>query len=483
MSLNLTPISQIKQLNPIDGSFLVFQDTDFGKRTYDTGATVNGSAAGANTGGDMLVVQPVISESSLSVEGNKIAIMSMKQNPTPNRPAQGRLNVVNGFQSQLSVTGVEELLRNIAQDQNPDVTYRGGGSQPATHTMVAAATAGTQSTPVTHTIVAIPATFEFPVRLKATLSATPAIDSAAVKATVTISGTDRNGNTLTDVLTWTAGTIGSVANLETLDYFDPTETITVISKGFSAGEVAVTVEDPSKTITYTPNSDPTNYLAFEVNQGGKVPHSFMDSVIQQVEWGIAEDSIVANCGVLSAFGRVRQNINGGDTPTALSTGVSRADSQVYTGVESYLEIDGERVAMENLTVAIVNGFDLPFYHNYSLWSESQPRRMELRMLTVTATLPYDAAQDFETNYLQNRQIDNVRAVLATGAVGTIGAYDASVICEMTKGFQMSMPSPQGAGTTPLTQNVVIEAFTDASEADYTLVSNQPEQPYVLYNNS
>ena len=483
MSLNLTPISQIKQLNPIDGSFTMFQDTVFGKRTYNVAATANGSTAGANTGGDMLVVQPVISESSLSVEGNKIAIMSMKQNPTPNRPAQGRLNVVNGFQSQLSVTGVEEILRNVAQDPNPDVTYRGGGSQPSTHILVAAATAGTQAAPVTHTIVMIPATFLFPVRLKATLSATPALDTSAVKATVTISGTDRNGNTLTNELTWTASTIGTVTDLETLDYYDPAGTITVVSKGFSAGEVAVTVDDPSKTITYTPNNDPTNYLSFEVNQGGKVPQSFMDSVIQQVEWGIAEDSIVANCGVLSAFGRVRQNINGDTTPTPLSTGVSRASSQVYTGVESYLEIDGERVAMENLTVAIVNGFDLPFYHNNSLWAESQPRRMELRMLTITATLPYDAVQDFETNYLQNRQVDNVRAVLATGAVGTFGAYDASVACEMRKGFQMSMPSAQGAGTTPLTQNVVIEAFTDASEADYTLISNQPEQPYVLYNNS
>ena len=120
MSLNLTPISQIKQLNPIDGSFIAFQDTDFGKRTYNTAATVNAAAKGSNTGGDMLPVQPVISESSLSVEGNKIAIMSMKQNPTPNRPAQGRLNVVNGFQTQLSVTGVEELLRNIAPGSAPD---------------------------------------------------------------------------------------------------------------------------------------------------------------------------------------------------------------------------------------------------------------------------------------------------------------------------------------------------------------------------
>ena len=485
MSLNLTPISQIKQLNPIDGSFIVFQDTDFGKRAYMTAATINAAAKGANTGGDMLPVQPVISESSLSVEGNKIAIMSMKQNPTPNRPAQGRLNVVNGFQAQLSETGCEEILRNIAQDQHPTATYRGGGSKPAKHTVVADATAGTQASEVTHTIVPIPAAYAFPVRLTATIAATPApsIDAAAVKATVTIVGEDRNGNTLTNVLTWTASTIAASASLETLDYYDPSVAITVVSKGFGAGSVGVTAEDDSRTITYTPNNDPTNFLAFEVNQGGKVPHSFLDSIIHQAEWGIAEDSIVANCGVLSAFGRVRQNINGGDTPTLLSTGVTRASSQVYTGVESYLEIDGERVAMENLTVAIVNGFDLPFYHNHSLWAESQPRRMELRMLTVTATLPYDEAQDFESNYLQNRQVDNVRAVLATGAAGTIGAYDASLTCEMSKGFQMSMPSPQGSGTTPLTQNVVIEAFTDASEADYKLISNQPTQPYVLYNNS
>lgn len=482
MALNLTPISQIKQLNPIDGSFIVFQDTDFGKRAYDTAMTDNRAGAGVNMDGDMLPVQPIVSESSLSVEGNKIAIMSMKGNPTPNRPAQGRLNVVNGFQTQLSVTGVEELLRNIAQDPDPDATYRGGGSKPATATIVAAATAGTQAVPISHTPTAIPSsTYAFPVRLKANLTVTPTIDSAGVKATVTITGTDRNGNTITDVLTWTASTIGTVASLETLDYFVTVTDVT--SKGFATGSVGVTAEDDSRTITYTPNNDPTNFLAFEVNQGGKVPQSFLDAVISQVEYGIAEDSIVANCGVIAAFGRVRQNINGGATPTPLSTGVSRASSQVYTGVESYLDIDGDRVAMENLTVAIVNGFDMPFYHDYSLWSQSQPRRMELRMLTITATLPYDAVQDFETNYLQNRQVDNVRAVLATGAAGTIGAYDASLICEMTKGFQMSMPSAQGSGTTPLTQDVVIEAFTDGSEADYKLISNQPAQPYVLYNNS
>ena len=314
---------------------------------------------------------------------------------------------------------------------------------------MADATAGTQASEVTHTVVPIPtSTYAFPVRLKATIAATPApsIDTMAVKATVTIVGTDINGNTLTNVLTWTASTIAASAFLETLDYYVTVTDVT--SKGFGAGEVGVTAEDDSRTITYTPNSDPTNYLAFEVNQGGKVSQSFLDSIISQVEYGIAEDSIVANCGVLSAFGRVRQDINGvatpgTGTPTTLPTGVTRASSQVYTGVESYLEIDGERVAMENLTVAIVNGFDLPFYHDHSLWSQSQPRRMELRMLTVTATLPYDAAQDFESNYLQNRQVDNVRAVLATGAAGTIGAYDASLTCEMTKGFQMSMPSAQG----------------------------------------
>ena len=105
----------------------------------------------------------------------------MKQNPTPNRPAQGRLNVANGFQTQLSVTGVEEILRNIAQDQDPTVTYRGGGSQPATHTLVVAATAGTQAAPVTHTVVVFPSAYAFPVRPQATLGTTPApaLDTAA----------------------------------------------------------------------------------------------------------------------------------------------------------------------------------------------------------------------------------------------------------------------------------------------------------------
>ena len=482
MSVVLTPIANIKQLNPIDGGFIVFQDTTFGKRTYTATAANNQTTAKMNNGGDLLPVQPIITESNLMVEGNKIAIQNMKLNPTPNRPAQGQLSVVNGFQSIITTTGWEELLRNISQDKNPDVTYRGGGSKPATHTIVVAATLGTQAAAVTHTIVAIPATYIFPVRLKATLSATPAISTGATKGTVTITGQDKNGNPLTTVFTWVTSTLATLT-METLDYFDPAQAITVVSKGFSAGEVAVTVEDDSKTLTFEPDNDPTNYLSFELNQGGKVPQAFMDAVIQQVEYGIALDAVVANCGIISAFGRVRQNINGGTTPIVLPAGVTRTDAVPYTGVESYLEIDGQRVAMENLTVAIINGFDLPFYHDYSLWSNAQPRRSALRMARVTATLPYDAVQDFETNYLQNRQIDNIKAVLATGADGTVGAYDASLIMEMEKGFQMSMPSGQGSGVTPLTQNVVIEAFTDASEADYKLISNQPSQAYTLYNNS
>ena len=94
-----------------------------------------------------------------------------------------------------------------------------------THTVVADATAGTQASSVDHTVVPIPtSTYAFPVRLKATIAATPApsIDTAAVKATVTIVGTDINGNTLTNVLTWTASTIAASASLETLDYYDPT---------------------------------------------------------------------------------------------------------------------------------------------------------------------------------------------------------------------------------------------------------------------
>lgn len=480
--LVLTPIANIQQLNAIDGSFTILQDVQFGKRTYVLTAANNGTTSKSNTGGDILPLQPIITESTLTVEAAKIAIQNMKQNPTPNRPAQGMLQVVNGFQTILSAQGSEAILRNITQDKNPAVSYRGGGSKPTAHTLVTSASLGTQAAPATHTIVTIPTTYKFPVKVKAVLSSSPALSTGATKGTVTITGKDKNGNTLTDILQWTASTLSELTRT-TLRYFDPTETISVVSKGFSAGNIIVSIEDDSKQIVFTPENIPSDFLSFEMNSGGRVPNAFMDGIIASAEWGIAEEAVVANCGVLSAFGQIRKNINGGTTPITLPTGVTRTNSIPYTGPEGYLEIVGQRVAMENLTVSIQNGFDLPFYHDYSLWPSGRPRRNAMRMIRIQATLPYDAAQDFESNYLSNTKVDSVKAVCAQGAVGTIGAYDASIALEIIKGFQMSMPSPQGADVSPLTQSVVIEAFTDASEADYTITSIQPDTAYNLYNHS
>lgn len=457
--------------------------TGFGQRTYKTTKAVNGTTADSNTGGNILPVQPIFTESAMSVEGSKIAIQNMKKNPTPNRPAQGMLRVANGFQCILTDQDVEAILRNVAQDKNPTVTYRGGGSKPAVHTIVASTSLGTQATPVTHTIVMVPTTYKFPVRLKATLSSTPALSTGATVGTVTISGKDRNGNTMSDVLQWTTAQLSTTLERETLRYFDPEESITVVSKGFSAGNVAVTMDDTSKQMTITPENIISDFLSFEQDVGGSVPYAFMDSIIHEIEWGIAQEAIVANCGVLSAFGQIRQNINGGTTPTALPSDVTRTRANPFTGPEGYLEIDGDRVAMENLTVSIQNGFDLPFYHDYSLWPSGRPRRVALRMVRINATLPFDAVQDFESNYLENRKIDSIKAICAQGSVGTIGAYDSSIALEIVKGFQMEMPSPQGSGVTPLTQNVVIEAYTDASEDDYTLTLIQPNQSFNLYHHN
>lgn len=481
--LILTPIANIQQLNAIDSAFTIFQDVAFGKRMYALEAANNGTSAKSNDGGDMLPIQPIITESTLSIDAAKIAIQNMKQNPTPNRPAQGMLQVVNGFQTILSAQGSEAILRNITQDKHPTVTYRGGGAKPSKHVLVVSANLGTQSTPVTHTIDAIgKATYKFPIQVKATLSDTPALSTGAVSGTATISGKDRNGTSITDVLQWTASSISNLSRT-TVRFFDPSEPITVVSKGFSAGKIVVDVEDFSNQIVFTPENIPSDFLSYEQNTGGRVPNAFMDSIITSAEWGIADGSVVANCGVLAAFGQVRKNINGGTTPTALPSGVTRTDSIPFTGPEGYLEINGQRVAMENLTVSIQNGYDLPFYHDYSLWSSGRPRRNALRMIQIQATLPYDAAQDFESNYLSNTRVDSIKAVCAQGAVGTIGAYDSSIALEMVKGFQMSMPSAQGSGVSPLTQNVVIEAYTDANEDDYTLTLIQPKASYTLYNHN
>ena len=490
--MNITPINQIKQLNPIDGSFLAFLETDFvnanfGKSGYDTAAAVI-AANGSHSGGLMLPVQPIIIESTLSIESNKLEVQSMKQNPTPNKPAQGESRVINGFQALITQYGVEELIRGVCQDPNPSATYRGGGAKPAEHTLVAAASLGTQATPVNHTIVAIPNTFKFGVQLKATLSSSPALDSSAVAGYVEITGKDLNGNTQTDKLRWTAGSLTTLS-METPRFFDPSAAITVRSLGFSAGSVTVTVDDPSRTITYTPHRDPDNFLSYEVDIGGKDAMAFASSVFSQFQFGVALDTVVGNFGVMSPYGLIKSNIKGeqlplgSNTPTPLSTGVSRTSAPPYTGVESYLEIGGEKVAMEEIEVDIQLGFYIPFYHGNSLWPEAPPARDALRTVQITATLPYHAKEEFQANYLQNEKIDDVHVVLASGAKGTFGQYKSEFRLEMLKGIQMEMPSPEGTGVTPYTQQVVISSYTDGSEADFQFVSNQPKQAYHLYDNS
>ena len=493
-NIGITPVSQVQQLNPIDGSFTVFLETDFenanfGKSTYNTAAAVI-AANGSHSGGNMLAEQPIITESTLTPEGNKIEIQSMKQAPTPNKPAQGEMRIANGFQALLTQYGVEELLRGVCQDPNPTATYRGGGAKPAEHTLVAVSALGSQSTPVNHTIVAIPNTFKFGVKIKATLSASPALSSSAVAGFVEITGKDLNGNVQTDKLRWTAGSLSPlVADMETNRYFDPTQAITVKSYGFSAGSVTVKVDDPSRTLTFTPHRFPDNYLSYEVNIGGKDALAVASSVFSQMQFGVAMDTVIGNFGVMSPYGIIKQNIkgealpSGSNTPTPLSTGVERTKAPPYTGVESYLEIGGEKVAMTSIEVDIMLGFYIPFYHAYSVWPEAAPARNALRTYRVTATLPYDAREEFQANYLQNDSIEDVHAVLASGAKGTFGAYQSDLRFEMFKGVQMQMPSFQGTGVTPGTQQIIIQAYTDGSEADFQIVSNQPKQTAFLYNNS
>lgn len=477
----LTPIDQVKQLSQRDGDVIFFQTDTFGKRTYALTAAANGAGAGTNTGGDIIPYQPIISEFTMAVNTNSIPIMNMKNNPTPNKPALGMNTVTGGFQQVATDTDMEFLLQLITQDPNPTATYRGGGNNPAEHTLVATATLGTQATPVTHTIVALPNTFKWPVQIKATLSGTPAIDAAATRGTVTITGTDYNGNTRTTELRWTTSTLTNLS-MTTDDYLDPTQTITVVSKGFSAGSVTVTVDDPSKTITFTPHKEPKVFAAIEEHTGGVVPESFLDWLPESVEFGITPDqNVIFNITPIVPFGRVRKNINGGTAITPKPTGVEHSKGRAFNGTESYLEIQGEIIAMENMTISITNGFVLPFFHPNSQWSESRQSRENDRVVTINCTLPYAQAQDFESAYIENETIMDVTAVLKNSGKTSFGAYNGDLRLTTHKGTQMQMPSAQG--TNRLNQNVIIQAYTDGEEDDYTLISNQPRQNALLYNYS
>ena len=266
------------------------------------------------------------------------------------KAALGSISIANGIQVLSSAQGgIEWLLRNWCQDPNPSYEYRGGGSYPALANVVAAAAANTDGTPKMHVVATIPNTIKYVVDPKITLSGSPAIHANSLYGWVRIKGTDINGIAIETENRWTTAQLATPSQ-QTGQWF---KTITEVhSGGFSAGSVAVSVQDESTTITFTPHDLVLiDFFALEYDYGGLVPFTYRDLIANTISANIARDTaVVWGVGVLGGVANIRGNVAGGSDPSVIPADVGRASIETFSGTECYVEVDGIRLYATGATL-------------------------------------------------------------------------------------------------------------------------------------
>lgn len=468
----LTAPNLVDALSSANDKTLLFQQDGHGDHSLVVTPAHNGTAAGSNSGGNVFRKQANILDADIAVQGAKIAVPYKTGNAASTKMAQGSVNIANGIQVLASADyGLEWLYRNWCQDKNPSYEYRGGGSYPAAHTVVASA--ALHDTRAQHTIVAIPNTIKYVVQPKITLSGSPTIDSNKLYGVVYITGTDVNGRTVDAQARWTTPQLASTPVVQLPEWV---RTVTKVeSEGFTAGNIVVSVEDLSTDITYVPQDlILVDFVSLEYDYGGLVPFSFRDLVFETINANIARDTVATyGIGVLGGVAGVRENISGGADPTPTPAGVERASTEIFIGTECYVEIDGQRFPMTGATINGAQGNINADYLDYDLWQTGKPRRNAKRTLSINCTVQASVQNDFNSLFFQNATLPDVKFVQRAAARGTYAKYDSLTEWHMFQCEIESTPSIQSAGESAIPQTVVLKAFDNDGNPEFNIKSSQP----------
>ena len=473
---------EMTELSNAANKAFVLQRTDgFGSANPAITKAVNGTGIGANTGGDIFGNQPLIASVGLAIGGSVIDLELLKGGADMPKPAQGSFTVQGDVVVNAPTrNGMELVHRNITQDRNPDSEYAGTGSFPAAHVVVAAEDAfNAQGTEVTQTVVAIPATIKYEFDPVVTLSSTPALASDALEAVVTIVGTDRNGVTITRVANWNEGNITTLTSQKVGGFF---KTITSVkSKGFSAGQVAVTATDKATKITYTPyDSAIVDYLDLELDIGNLVPFSFYSGVTNGVGFNFTRDEVVQyTLGCL--FGRVgiRENVTGGADPTTLPTGIVFPNPDVFVGTQCEVEVAGVTIPLDSAALNMSQSFVPGPYIGKTIWPK-KPRRSGYRSLNLNLSFPATTQNNWLQYFQAHADIEPVTVRATSGVEGTNGQFGGSIEWKFSKVVLSEAPTIATAGQDVAAQTAVLMPFSNTENAAFEIISIQDDYPEKLY---
>ena len=470
--------------NAANKAVLLQRTGGFGSDSPTMTKAINGTAIDSNTGGDIFGLQPLISSIGVAIGGSVIDLELLKGGADMPRPAQGSFTVQGDIGINASTrNGMELVHRNITQDPNPEADYAGGGTFPMDHVVVAAAdTFNAMGTEVTQIVVAIPSTtilYEIDPIVTLSPTPTPALASDALEAVVTIAGTDRNDVPITRVANWNATNIASLASQRVGGFF---KTITEVkSKGFSAGQVAVTARDKATKIVYTPYDQAIiDYLDLELDIGNLVPFSFFGGVINGVGFNFTRDEVVQyTLGCLFGNVGIRENLTGGTDPSTIPATVETTDPEVFVGTQCEVEVAGVTIPLDNAALNMSQSYVPGPYIGKTIFPK-KPRRSGYRSLNLVLNFPATVENNWLQYFQAHANIEPVIVRAASGVEGTQGAFGGIIEWKFNRVVLSEAPTITTGGQDIAAQSATLMPFSNDENAAFEITSIQNDYPEKLY---
>ncbi len=365
-------------------------------------------------------VQPLGVDFNIMDSGETIPVPYFVGNAGDTKDAAGETDVIGSTLFSASADGDETIFANLMQSLNPDHVKRtgigvgSGAIATAASPLVAQATLGTTAE-VNHTIITAGASPVNPTRVLITFDANAAV-AAGGTGVIEVEGTCLSGygpesyTTLKEEFFFKTG--GTTTFYTDVHY----KTITSIkSRGFSAGQITVTILDTAEVVTFTSQDNLLRrFWIMEVAKGTILNvYTGVLATGLDFEFSRGNTAIQYTVPLKGRRGFLYRDLNGRDKASAIKTDASNlvaASTEIMTGWQAELILGGSligniivggvRAPVRTATFSCNQNFDNTGAVTGVPWEDVKPYRQR-RNVTITseaiATPENDYSRIFKNN--------------------------------------------------------------------------------------
>ena len=346
-------------------------------------------------------------------------------------------------------TGTELLFGNITQTPLPNVS----ASATTATTIVASATIPTGKTALT---VVVP-TFVNPARLTISLTNPVIVGDTAV---IRITGTCLDGSgeiattTVTEEIPFETGITGNTIVSDVYFY-----TVTAVEvEGWTSGDISITGFDESRTVTFNCQDDKLiRFLILEAAKG-IVLNTYSGVISTGLSFTFNRGSaIVYDVGFTGRRAQLYRDLQGrigGAAAKTSAANVGLATTEVFTGWQCELTLNGTPAAITEATFGMAQNLEPTGAISRRRWEEVKPFR-QTRNVTADMTVIYAPENDYARIFRNNFTMANCRITLLHRPFGGF-PWKTSFILPQA---QVANNPDAEAGEGLLTQNVRVKSFT------------------------